>query len=333
MMEMLPYGANILVSSKSTTLGNKFPLQQPDFISGSSEPVTITYDYTEENGILIGIDTNLRYELDTENHTFLLSNDNIFGTNEKPYIKLLCNHVFIPISFIDHDGTGNKWTSENTSYSNKIRLNGYYSGNYVDITKGYYISWNRQESSQTIFIGKNTGGGGAYGEYYACEAFYQFLNSNGQVENGNSTIWSVSGQAPNGVVTIPKLNGELSEIRCGNTVISRKFINYFALGVQVKILDGYSTYQANTRFYIEGNNRIYNNTSTITEISIPQNRKAYLISDKVPNYSYSDAEYKWNTDFFYKLETKDSSNNDILISPSTSQIKYDWLFDCIEHNS
>ena len=50
MMDQLPYGSNILITSTSSNISDKFALGRPDFITSKSQPTTITYSYIEKNG-------------------------------------------------------------------------------------------------------------------------------------------------------------------------------------------------------------------------------------------------------------------------------------------
>ena len=326
MMSMLPCGANILLSSISSSIVNKFPLGRPDYIISSKEISTITYSYIEKNGTLVGIDTNLILSnWDKVNKTFTISNSNIFGTDTEPYINLQCNNVKIPISFLDHSGSGNKWyETDSTTYSNKIRLKGYYNPTHVDIIKYYTINWDTPITQQ-IFIEKNTSGGNVQSEYYACDAFYDYLDNNNNIQHGQSTVYTIQGQAPNGYVTIPKLNGETDSLKNGNNIITtKKFINYFALGVQVHINDGYSIYKADTQTYITGTNEIYSNTGFPDNIS----NKKYLENEHGIPLRNDNLRTKWNNNFFYKTQ-----NENYYISPATSEIYYDWdiLSTCISY--
>ena len=210
MIEMYPYGANIKINSISCSIKDDY-IGRPDFITSTKDISTITYFYSEWNGTVVSISTNLNYTLNTTNHTITLSNSTIFGTSQIPYIKILCNDVKIPISFIDSDGTGNKWYSK-TINSDSITLNGYYPGNYAEVAKEYKISWNKTNTID-IFKGKDTSGGNVQSEYYACKAFYHYLDNNNKEQSDSILLWSTQGQAPDGTVTIPKLNGESSTLR------------------------------------------------------------------------------------------------------------------------
>ena len=313
MMDQLPYGSNIIINSTSSNISDKFSINRPDFITSKKQATTITYHYTEKNGTLVSISTNLTCTLDTVNKTFTLSNDNIFNKGTKPYIELHCDDVKIYMAFTDHDGTGNKWSSL-TENTDDLTIKGHNEDNYVKVAKYCVVSWSKVNNNQNLFIEKEIGED-AYSEYYACDAFYLYKDNN-NIKKGTSTIYSSQVISLNKITT-PKLDGSSSALKFGTkTIETKNFYKYFALGTQIKILDGCSVYQSTTQPYVKGTNKIYNNIGFFNTIS----GTTVLNDDNgVPKIlSNSELQYKWNSDFFY------ITNNNEYISPSTSEVYYKW---------
>ena len=329
MADMLPYGANIVLNSIASTLSENYPLNRSDYITSSIIVSEIQYSYENYNGDLVEIITNLELkEWDKRNHTFTVSNENIIGQPIKPYIKLCCNNVKIPISFIDHDGTGNKWlTSSVNERQNTIILQGQESvdkplpEDYVRIASYYKISWNKSEKQQ-IFKTRDV----TSSDYYACDVFYNYLDNDNNIQQGNLNIWSMGNRSfdNEGYITVPRLDGTSDSIKLGEnsdvTKLTKKFINYFAIGVQVKINSGYSAYRTNTLNYIKGSNFIYDNIGRGFE---PIKGKYYLKNNRGIPVQSKDLNIKWNSDFFYTTLTTSNNSSIYYISPSTSIIYYE----------
>lgn len=320
MMDQLPYCANIKVEATSCDLGiPNTDIIGGDFITSLNTPVSITYKYTKWNGDLVEIDTNLDYTLDTKNKTFTLSNNTIFGTNEEPYIRLCCNNVKVPIVFIDSDGTGNKWFSTEIG-STDIILRGHNSNTKVKISKFCTVNWNKT-TEQNIFLEKNTSG--AYAEYYACEAIFGYLNGK-TLKTDKQRILSTQSTPINKKFTIPRLDGIESTLSGENGSFTKKFSSYLMLGVQVKISDGYSVFQNNTKYYITGTNTVFDNTGILKTIT---NKRYLLTKDYFPKI-FTKTNSKWNSKFFFTTQ-KDSSNKSYYISPSTSQIHFEYTTEIV----
>ena len=320
MMSQLPYCANISVTATSCDLGiPNTDFIGSDFITSINGPTTITYKYTNNNGELVSISTNLEYTLDTKNKTFTLSNNNIFETNEIPSIELCCNEVKVPIIFIDSDGTGNKWYSQSIE-TNDITLKGIDTGSEVKIAKFCKVSWNKT-TEQTIFLDRKQGSNQVT-EYYACVAYYGYLNGS-NFSSSQTRMLSINGSSPlNKKFIIPRLDGVESTLKGDNNNTTKKFKDYFMLGVQVKISDGWSIYKNNTKFYINGTNIIYDNTGILKTIA----GKKYLITENFFPKILTKNNSKWNSKFFFTTQ-KDSNNKSYYISPSTSIIKIEYNFD------
>ena len=86
--------------------------------------------------------------------------------------------------------------------------------------------------------------------------------------------------------------------------------------------DGYNTYKYNTMNYITGSNIVYDNIGFLREVNF--GRRIYLDNERgIPVLlEKNDLGYKWNSNFFYTTQTTPR----YYISPSTSQIQYDWDF-------
>ena len=313
MMAQLPYGANIEISSTSSSISSKFALGRADYITSTQDITSITYKYEEKNGSLIGIDTNLKLSWDKTKKTFTLSNSDIFGTDTKPYINLQCNNVKIPISFYE-EGT-------NTNNIDSLLLEAYDNSDYVIVCDSYILNWNK-ESTLDVFIEKDTGHGGVYREYYGCKVSYSYLNNNNKIVNGSKVLLQSSNLSAPFSITIPKLNGTTSSLKINNTVSeTRKFINYFALSILVHMNDGHSTYKVYTLNYIEGTNKIYTNADFPNTIK----GKYYLDNNTGIPKLYNNLQPKWNSNFFYRTQ-----DGNYYISPSTSEIKYELSFNCTD---
>ena len=322
-MEQWPYGANILI--KSSNSFHNIPAGQIDFITSRQEAVTMTFNYEEVNGTLVEINTNLRLVSWDNKHpkgSFTLSNDNFNDFSKKPYIYLCCNNVKVPITFVDTDNTGNKWYTTEVN-SDSIMLKGK-NNDYVKVAKEVILNWNTS-TEQQIFIEKNTST--ANSEFYGCQGSYLYLNNN-NLEESKDIIWQNTIFPTNGKITIPRLDGISSQFKANNTSITKKFYKYFMLGIQVKILDGYSTYKTNSNYYIKDTNIIYDNTGFLKTVKGIR----YLESDEkgaLKILSNSELDFKWHSDFFF------TTKNGEYISPSSSKIyiNYDIVIgrNCPEH--
>ena len=337
MMQQWPYGANILIKSIACNFNENIALGGADFLTSTVKDTEMTFEFTELNGELVTIETNLTFSnlvrnATTKKGTFKLStvNSNCSvskgADREKPYINLCCNNVKIPISFIDSDGHGNKW-GETTISENNIEIRDY-DGNYVYIPKEITLSWNRTSNNQKIFIERVNG---SSAEYYACEVQYLYLNDENEVVEGQTRIWTSSTipKEQKRTITLPKLNGTSSVLQYGDTKLTLKFYKYLSLGVEIRLSDGCTTYKHNTVYYIKGTNRSYNNTAIPNMI-----KGTYYLESSPKGFPKlelaTDLKTKWNSDFFFITQLSKTSKKKYYISPSTSQVLYtfDLLSTC-----
>lgn len=354
MMNLYPYGANILVWSTSNNFNENFNYRG-DFITSKTKAVKIEYKYTEYNGTLVGISTNLDYTWNKNNKTFTLSNSTLFNnnSNEKPYINLLCNNVEIyPFFewFMSENHPGHYELSRfysTTTYDGKLEVRGWsgvyeekYENNpnrkrvypHVIIATSSYISWSTG-SEQTIFFEDFLPKRVNRPNFLRCDVYYNYLDDENKIQFGRTTLWNGDGINPKGKLTIPKLNGTRSSLKYiteddGNPdiTVTKKFINYFAIGHQIRIRDGFSIETYATVPYVIGNNQnFYERRGFIKKFT--DNEKHYLLTTNGIPSATTGLEIEWNNDYFYMTEDtynyNDGTTTVLLpyyISPSNSII-------------
>lgn len=339
MMQQWPFGANILVESVSCNFNENIDVGDADFMTSLIKDTEMTFKYTEINGTLVEIDTNLEvvnfykeeYEENIGYFTLRTNKANNYPPEgEKPYINLCCNDVKLPIAFINFTDSGNKWfQTDHNEDDNTLTV--YTSDeDYVIIPATISVSWNKSSTTK-LFLKK---------EVYSSQEYYIFKvhclrkTDTGQIEELILSLYDKSGtpkEAKN-ILTIPKLDGKESNILSyDDTKYNLNFYQYFILGAEIRLRNGDSVYQPETTYYVSSNLqkkliRYYDNTTFPYFIQ----GLFYLKSEKGFPTLNTELSTKWNTSFFFLTEKTDNNKNNYYISPSTSQIfwKYTASGEC-----
>ena len=259
--EILPIGANIKIKCTSSNI--QAGIGESFFISSDTyHNSTMTFEYTNVNGIVVGIDTNLTVTNATWNgvkngtYSFTLTENNN-SNNNGIYIKLLCNKVSVPTFIYNSGNNGFAYMRENNG---QVTIGSYSAGNACTLASQLTISWNTSEVNQ-VYRGES---GNSY-RYYTFYAFWEDNNgvhegeNFGRYENHSSNIPSI---------TIPPLNGTASSIKDFGSdnpwnsyspySWSTPGIKNFRLGYGIWY-DGESSWYGNTYSKIIGDNiKIYN---------------------------------------------------------------------------
>ena len=339
MMQQWPYGANILIECTSTNIPENIDIGGADFVTSRVKDTIMTFKYTEINGQLVSIDTNLEEvfrtrDSNTKTGQFKLKTINNGKTKdgEKPYINLCCNNVKIPLVFIDHtndQNPPNKWGSYIID-NDTITLYGHNTQEapYIKFAKEIVVNW---DSTSTETIMKGMDKTGLYREsYLACEVYYLYLDKNKKLQNDITTIWSTGDGGLTGSstwkVTIPRLDGKETSLvwnknGTNNNISNSKksYYKFFMLGVQVRMWDGYTADKFETLYFIGKDKNSINKTYDNTTFSEPITGIYYLESTNgFPDLTVTELKNKWNSDFFFTTQEKNGEK--YYISPSTSEI-------------
>ena len=323
MMQQWPYGANILIKAIDCNFDKNIILGGADFMTSLTKDTEMTFRFTEINGTLVEIETNLEllsFEREYDNEgTFTIrtnKNKNYPPKGEKPYINLCCNDVKVPLAFIDYTNSGNKFAHCEIENDTIIISDDH--DDYIILPKEINVSWNKSTTTEIMIDKQNYHGD----EWYVFKAQCMYKKKK-EIVIDVKDLYDNSGKPKNNILVIPKLNGkENSELSYDKNIYKLKFYKYFILGVQIRIRDGYTTYKHDTLYYINSEeeedkelNRIYDNTT------IPRfvEGKHYIKSEKGFPLLDTKLSTKWNSDFFFVLE-----NTDYYISPSTSKIYWEY---------
>lgn len=201
--ELLPIGANIKINCVSSNIS--VGIGESYFISSIQYYHSMTFEYINNNGIVIGIETNLTVTNATWNgalggtYSFTLT-ENEITKNNGVYIKLLCNKVKIPTFIYNYGNNG--FSYANFNGNDRVTIGSYSAGNSCNLASYLTVSWNLNET-QTLYYGENSN---TY-RYYRFYGFWEYYNGSKNGENIGQFV-NHSRQIPN--ITIPRLDGNNS---------------------------------------------------------------------------------------------------------------------------
>lgn len=257
--EILPIGANIKIKCTSSNI--QAGIGESFFISSDTyHNSTMTFEYTNVNGIVVGIDTNLTVTNATWNgikngtYSFTLT-ENSNSTNNGIYIKLLCNKVSVPTFIYNDNNNGFNYLSESNG---KVTIGSTDTNNYAEFASQVIISWSTDEGNKLYYNESNNPSWRRY-------TFYGFWEDNNGTHTGETIGMFFNHDSHDLTFTIPKLNGTANNFTDmgtdygqGPVTWSCPGIKNFRIGYSVNI-DGHPGWYGNTYSKIIGDNiKIYN---------------------------------------------------------------------------
>ena len=303
-IEMLPYEACVNVTSTSSTL-TEIPVGYNYFISSSQHSTTTYFKYTDSiNGTVVGIDTNLRIvqALNTTNKTFALSDSNIFGTNTKPYIRLLCNNVKVETFFFATYGG----TEEENGFSNfsvdddgttiTVSSNAVDDG-YVTLARYVTVSWTKDEVNTLCF-----------GDGHPNDRWIRIWGYSSAYAEGHDTIVTdyKTYSLENYQTTIPSLSSLGSP--------------YYKVAYHVNFT-GESRWAPYSYFITNGTHKTYNVNGFYNETNIAEEIIQNSVSKTPELYIGPNSNIWGNNKAFYK-----TTGGNYILASSGVQLKTQWTY-------
>lgn len=326
--ELLPYGSTCKVKCISsnkqthyvdeysgetsfTTVEQNVGLGYSCFIESILEPMEMTFSYTEQNGNLVEILTNLEVNLDTSKKQFTISNNLWFqgDKQEAPYIKLCFNNVKIENCFLD----------QYRGYTNgfkrlDVETNFLYPVNNENLrcklARYTTISWNKEETNTLL--------------YTEDAAMNLYHNVYVLAYSRNGTLGHIATINEHNKVTqgynykVPRMDG-------GN----KKYIGPYFIGFVVN-LGEVGDWEPGSTYYVKSGTYYMYDSQGFRKIKTFGTKQLSVSTNNSIPLFYSVKHFGTNNKSFYYINTDNSdfSTNPYLNAAEGIELESDWDLSC-----